>query len=345
MSVVESPSPTPFDTASAPADPSASLLTVTPSPAATKLKGVRFADAADILLLKSISCSSAHLAAWGKKGALFEEVHKQFLGAAPAGVLAGRDRPSQKTLEDRFKTIVSRRRKAVKENAAASGIVEVYGEKETLLDDIILEMDEKAADNREERNEKSERERKLLEAGKSIRNAALRRNGADGEALDDTVANSGAGSSRVSPSGSARDRRRQRAVYVCDSDDESNEILKKDMAHRREAQKRRLDINEKQFDLEEKRVRLDEIRFRGTQAAVSCRLDLDEKRAEVEIEERKQAMNERGKMIDVLAALASKIAKCNVLRAPQTHAPEDCGLALRCYAPRYSANVSAEQLK
>lgn len=51
-------------------------------------------------------------------------------------------RPSWKTLAGRFNKLVSDRRAADKGFAAASGIAEIHGEREQLLDDGIAQIDE-----------------------------------------------------------------------------------------------------------------------------------------------------------------------------------------------------------
>lgn len=67
------------------------------------------------------------------------------------------------------------RREHVKRNASASGISEEYGEKEVLLDDLILEIDEKHEAENALREEKNANEKRLLLAGEKIRDQALRR--------------------------------------------------------------------------------------------------------------------------------------------------------------------------
>lgn len=266
----------------------------------------RFFDPADLLLLKSVSAAGAHLAPWGQKGTLFEDAHKRFLAAAPATLINGREKPSQKTIVDRFKTLVAKRRDSNKENAAASGIVEDLGEREMLLDDFILEIDEKAEKDRAEKKERTQNEKKPGQAGENIRNAALRRQpGRDAE--DSQGHNSRKGSSRQSPPASGRASRVANATYVCDSDEDDSNLLKEEFSKRRETEKWRLEIDEKRFCLEEKSLRLDEMRYHESQEATKRRLDLDEKKAAVEMEERKQAITERSKMIDVLSALASRL--------------------------------------
>jgi len=54
-------------------------------------------------------------------------------------------------LADRFKKLVSDRRKEDKKKSMSSGISEEHGEKQQLLDDIIAEIDEKAERERAEK--------------------------------------------------------------------------------------------------------------------------------------------------------------------------------------------------
>lgn len=68
-------------------------------------------------------------------------------------------------LNDRFKKVIFDHRALTKSNALASSIVEVRGEREQLLDDLILEIDGDEEHRRVDRNEKSEKDRKLLAAG------------------------------------------------------------------------------------------------------------------------------------------------------------------------------------
>ena len=136
------------------------LIITSPSPVATataRSKRYRFTDAADIVLLKAVSGCNAHKAPWGRKGTLFEEAYATFLRIASPVVLDNKGPPTQKGLEDRFRMITTRRRAEVKRTAVASGIVEVYGEREVLLDDLILEMDEHFEQDRAEKGKRLEK--------------------------------------------------------------------------------------------------------------------------------------------------------------------------------------------
>lgn len=56
--------------------------------------------------------------------------------------------PTRKSLSDRLKKIVGKHSVGKRDNETSSGIVENSREREELLDDIILVMDEKVEDRR-----------------------------------------------------------------------------------------------------------------------------------------------------------------------------------------------------
>ena len=103
---------------------------------------IRFSKSFDILLLKSVITVDAHLARHGETQTRFLAALTHFTAGIPARVLDTFVSISWKTINDRFKKVVADHREAVKINTTASGIIEVRGEREELLDDIILAMDE-----------------------------------------------------------------------------------------------------------------------------------------------------------------------------------------------------------
>ena len=82
-----------------------------------------------------------------------------FMSTVPAALLIDREPPTQKGVEDRFQMIISKRLAEVKMTAAASGILEVYGEKEILQEDIILEIDEHSEQEHEENGRRLEKKK------------------------------------------------------------------------------------------------------------------------------------------------------------------------------------------
>ena len=107
--------------------------------------------------------------------AKYEEALQLFLTSAPEGCFDTVTSPTCKTLSDRFKKILSDHRLAARDNAAASGIIEVRGERELLLDDFVLEIDEWSEQRRDERDEKTEFDKRLQNAGEEMRDRALNR--------------------------------------------------------------------------------------------------------------------------------------------------------------------------
>ena len=79
----------------------------------------------------------------------YEEAVKLLIAAAPPRSLQGISEPTWKSLRDRFKKVAADRRDKNKKPQAASGIVEEGGEREVLLDDLILAMDEHEEENRQ----------------------------------------------------------------------------------------------------------------------------------------------------------------------------------------------------
>ena len=121
------------------------------------------------MLLKTFSATESHVAPFGDLQRRFEECLDLFLSRAPGASLDCVELSTWKTLNDSFKKVISDYRTLSKSNARASGIAEVRGEREQILDDLILEIDEDEEHRRSYRNEKSEKDRKLLAVGVEIR--------------------------------------------------------------------------------------------------------------------------------------------------------------------------------
>ena len=119
-------------------------------------------------------CINAHIPEWGKAESLYDEVLKLFLRQIPDAVFLHSQKLCIKTLVDRFNRLVARRRENVKRSSSASGIIEVHGEKEVLLDDFISEIDEKEESTRAEKEMRSNNDKMLVAAGECIRVKALK---------------------------------------------------------------------------------------------------------------------------------------------------------------------------
>ena len=265
-------------------------------------------------LLNAVSSANAHIAPWVRKGILFEEAHATFIRTAPRTVLGEKEPPSQKSLEDRLKVILCKRREDLKRTAGLSGIVEVYREKETLANDLILGIEEHAEEERATKDEKLKKEKIMTAAGLILRHRALnRKKGRSSrfrsrsrsrsvpKEVDDEF-DGGVGSRSPSPTGTKTRRR----IHT-ESDDDATGAFVRNMAARQEQDNRRLKLKEQRYELEKKRMEDEERRFNANQESKRRKIILEEKKTAVEMEERKQAMVERARMIDSFAALAKKL--------------------------------------
>ena len=272
------------------------LPSPTDSVASIRTKRFRFSNAADIVLLKAVACANAYVSPWGRNGALFDEAYANFLQTASSALVCGKETPSQKSIEDRFKMIIARFRLDVKRNVASSGIMELYGELETLLDDLLLKIDEHGERERAGKDERLNMEKKLVEAGEEVRNMPLN--------MRDQSA--GKTSDGVSPTAVPKASKTTRRI-VDESDDQATNALQKYLEPRRKQEDRRFKLEEERYKIDTERVVEDGKRFYAGQELKRRKLELDEKKADVEIEERKIALLERRKMLEVLSGLAKKL--------------------------------------
>lgn len=88
-------------------------------------------------------------------------------------------------MENHFKLLVGKQLKDGKKTAVASGIVEKREKKENLLDNLILEMEERIEQEKYKNGNLSEEERKLKTSGEEVLNLALKRiNTSEGKSAD-----------------------------------------------------------------------------------------------------------------------------------------------------------------
>ena len=259
-----------------------------------KLKRFRFLETYDVFLLRAVRVSDAHIPEHGQTDALYGKVLTAFMEQVPAVVFTNMHRPSKKTLSDRFKRLVQQRRQAVKVNLAASGIIEPHGDKEVLLDDLILEIDEKEEASRAEKDERKETERKLIAAGDSIRTQALQRKSTD-PSVDDTV----------DGRDSAKKRKRRSEVVISD-DDVTSSILQQS-SERQTLEHKRIEIEEKRLELDRIKDDREREQFTVMQDERARRLALDERKFELDKEERRLAMEERKSMVEIMGLLEKKL--------------------------------------
>ena len=236
-----------------------------------------------------MSVAKAHVAPW-RKGLLFEEAHSAFLSTAPSDMLGPKEPPSQKSLEDRFKVLIGKRRLDNKKSIASSGQVEVYAERETLLSDLILEIDEHVEEERAAKGERLEKENRLAHAGEELGNLALQREirverEIVGNTADECNGKGGcsAGSgSRVSPgTGKKTNVMKTRRRINYETVEDATVALVRDLERLPEQDSRRLESEKRRHELEKRRVVEEAKRFEADQEAKRRKLDVEEKKVEL----------------------------------------------------------------
>jgi len=231
--------------------------------------------------------SQPHIPERGRIDELFKKVLNAFLIKIPSHVFEYTHVPSAKTLADRFKREVEKRRKAVEKAKKASGIAEAHGEIEILLDDLIAEIDLKLENRRAEKEIQSVAEKQRIQAGKEIRDASLKRK------------NSGS-----APSTSSK---RAKNSETMDLEDDLTLSIMSHGAEKRKIEEKQLNISIDRLNYDKERAAKEDERFAITHAANQRRLSLDKKKFELEKEERKMALEERKQMMNVLSLLAKKL--------------------------------------
>ncbi|CAN8072456.1 unnamed protein product [Agarophyton chilense] len=143
--------------------------------AQAKLKRFRFTETYDTFLLRAVRSVDAHLPDRVNTERLYKQVLKTFMQQVPGVVFQHLHAPSCKTLSDLFKRLIAQRRDYVKRTSTASGFVEQHGDKEGLMGDLILEIDEIEETCRVEKDEITQLEQRFVAAGEEIRSLALKR--------------------------------------------------------------------------------------------------------------------------------------------------------------------------
>lgn len=149
--------------------------------------------------------------------------------------------PTPKSPTNRLKKLTVERRVANRRHESESGIVEVNEEKEQLLHDIIMKMDEKAADDRLEKEEKDKKDMVLCNACAVICSSDLKRR-------DRTKDSDGKNTEEPA---------RKRIEFGMDAE---ILLIEEEAYARSTAEESRKDIEEKRFALDVKRDDRDELR-------------------------------------------------------------------------------------
>lgn len=208
--------------------------------------------------------------------------------------------PTCKTLNDSFEKILSDHREADRRNA---GIIEVRGEKETLLDDVMLELDELEETKREERDGRKGLERRLLQTGEEVKARALSRS--RWPSSTDVLCFKG---------GTPGKHKRRRRAKSSQSNDKDRKLTRKHVGSCKDLEEKRLKMEEQPHDCEMKKGDREAARMEQIQANECRRMAVDEKRVELEashlvvdVEERTGMLAERKKVLSVLSVLVRKL--------------------------------------
>lgn len=205
----------------------------------TRLKKFIFDKDAKHTLLQAVRQHNAHRAAHGKKDETFENVKETFIENLPECIWRRYQKPSMKTVRDKLRSMMVARRKTNKRIAIMSGVEEINGPVEELLDEFITEVDQCEEERRRERDELTNRESALTSAGEQIqRNALTRRR---------SVGDEGTDSSRSTP-------RKRRLV---EEDDEWYAILKRELSNKRETRESELRLRREELELQKARFEED----------------------------------------------------------------------------------------
>lgn len=264
-----------------------------------KLKRFNYIVAYDELLCKCVREHDAHKAGHGKKIEAFEAVRCSFINNISPRVFLSHEKPSAKSVRDRYIRLEERRRDEVRENAAMSGNLETTTDLDLLLDDLILEKDECEESRRAERDEQNAREQQLNAAGATIRQLAVARKRRISDTDDVTESETPKKQTRGTSNSALED------VSAC---------MVESVERQQEHDGKKIELDEKRFRFEVQRAEKDEERFNRTQTITERKLDLEERRFEferkdreermkLEREEREGAREERRAMIDLMRSL------------------------------------------
>jgi hypothetical protein len=285
------------------AEPADAVSIESGEPISARPRAIRFSAAMDMVILETVNEVGAHISQYGQSQKLFERA----ANACRAHVSFANCNLSVKSVWDRFNKLMSEHKKADAANRGASGIVEEYGPKEELLQEMMEAIREKDEQERVNRGERREAESRLLEAGENMRTCALQR-----KRRRET--SPGNGDSVNYSEGERSD---------IDGMPKSDYEL---IQHAEERQKRREELEMKRFALQETTARLEQAKIEflkrrcesdETKVNVekqrllndSIRHQNEERRLQIDVERHNMEKEHRAGMLDLMGALIEKLKK------------------------------------
>ena len=97
--------------------------------ASRRKRRILFPNMWDVMLLKAVISTDAHMAPHSEVQSRFEETLNLYVSSLPPGALRNVYIPSWKTLSDRFKKLLADHRISLAANAVASGIIKARRER------------------------------------------------------------------------------------------------------------------------------------------------------------------------------------------------------------------------
>lgn len=193
-------------------------------------------NALKLLLVQSVREHDAQIAVHGKKDAIFKLVLSTFLAHVSSRMRDTHNKPSVKTLRDKYESLANRRKETNSCNERASGITEDVSEVDQVLNDLILKREEVDEDKKMTKEVATKREKSLEEAAKGIRNSMMKR------------------VRKENQEDSEKKKKRVRIDRNADEDmDEWTEMVKKELSERKETKKRENELRGRELDVMQQR--------------------------------------------------------------------------------------------
>lgn len=124
-------------------------------------------------MLKCVHEVDAHRSAYGEKDKAFEKVLSSVVLIVPPQVWTRQEKSTFKTLQDKFRTMMSTIRSVNAEDEKASGIAEIVTDTDQLMVDFLMEEKDYVEERCRTREETTEREARLIVVGREIHSKAL----------------------------------------------------------------------------------------------------------------------------------------------------------------------------
>jgi hypothetical protein len=262
-------------------------------------------DAMDMILLVAVNTTGAHVAKYGEAATCFEEVQKICI-ADPAYSRCGA--LTRKSVWDRFKKLKAEFLERERKNRNASGIDEEVTEKDDLLADICEQIEDARLEIEKAGARKRKREQDLIDAGKTVRNRALKRmkrrmNDSCDDYSDVDCPSPPSRSTRNGIEGDEDDAFGKAFEAAASRHAEITGLRKDQLQLNKqmlELEEQRLEIQKDEYARSERRFNIDEERLRLENNKFEHQKDQDRFRMELERKERESTLK-------LVSALANKL--------------------------------------